>query len=99
VNVQRKGGALIHRQRRICYRYIAGQDLLGDWIVAQFWNSLDQGKGQRRTRVYASVEALELDLTTLIARYLRDGYEPVAPSATSYRAGVDHLATPSSHPP
>lgn len=36
-------------------------------------NALDQGTGRRRTRVYVSVEALELDLASLTERYLQDG--------------------------
>jgi len=89
---------MIHRGRRLCYRYTAGKDLLDDWVIAQFWNALDQGTGRRRARVYVSVEALELDLAALIARYLHDGYEMVSPSATTSGAGVDRLATPSPQP-
>lgn len=74
-------GTLVHRHRRMSYRFVAGQDLLGDWIVVQFWNSLDQGSGRKRTLVYDSAEALERGLSQLVARRLHDGYEPLQPAA------------------
>ncbi len=75
-------GTLVHRHRRMSYHFVACQDLLGDWIVAQFWNSLDQYSGRQHTLVYDSAEALERGLSQLVARRLHDGYELLPPSAT-----------------
>lgn len=66
-------GAWVHRHRGMSYRFVACQDLLGDWVITQFWNSLDQGSGRRSTLVYDSVEALQDGLSLLLARRLHDG--------------------------
>jgi len=62
---------------------------LGDWVIPQCWNSLDQGSGRRSTLVYDSVEALQDGLSLLLARRLHDGYEPLPPPAARRRSASE----------
>jgi hypothetical protein len=51
-----QSGAMIHRGRRLCYRYTVGKDLLDDWVIAQLSectglrdrSATDKGVRQRR---------------------------------------------------